>query len=76
MVQELKKNYRDLKSLWIVNKPDISYKVNEEKLIRGTNGIEEGAIFCTENGYLTKPIIILTSHNLRSFYPFSILTKI
>ncbi len=35
------KNYRDLKSLWIVNKPDISYKVNEEKLIRVTNGIEE-----------------------------------
>lgn len=35
------KNYRDLKSLWIVNKLDISYKVNEEKLIRVTNGIEE-----------------------------------
>lgn len=35
------KNYRNLKSLWIVNKPDISYKVNEEKLIRVTNGIEE-----------------------------------
>ena len=32
--------------------------------------------FAPKNGYLTKPIIILTSHNLRSFYPFFILAKI
>jgi len=35
------KNYRDLKGLWAVNKPDIFYKINGEKLIRITNGIEE-----------------------------------
>lgn len=35
------KNYRDLKGLWTVNKPDISYKINEEELIRITNGVEE-----------------------------------
>ena len=35
------KNYRDLKGLWTVNKPNISYKINEEELIRITNGVEE-----------------------------------
>lgn len=35
------KNYRDLKGLWIVNKPNISYKINGEELIRITNGVEE-----------------------------------
>lgn len=35
------KNYRDLKGLWTVNKPNITYKINGEKLIRITNGIEE-----------------------------------
>ena len=35
------KNYRDLKGLWTVNKPNISYKINGEELIRITNGIEE-----------------------------------
>ena len=35
------KKYRDLKGLWAVNKPDISYKINGEKLIRITNGVEE-----------------------------------
>ena len=35
------KNYRDLKGLWTVNKPNISYKINEEELIRVTNGVEE-----------------------------------
>lgn len=35
------KNYRDLKGLWMVNKPNISYKINGEKLIRITNGVEE-----------------------------------
>ena len=35
------KNYRDLKGLWVVNKPDISYKLNGGKLIRITNGVEE-----------------------------------
>lgn len=35
------KNYRDLKGLWTVNKPNISYKINGEKLIRITNGVEE-----------------------------------
>ena len=36
----------------------------------------KGAIFCTENGYLTKSTIISSFHHLRSFYPFSILDKI
>lgn len=35
------KKYRDLKGLWTVNKPNISYKINEEELIRITNGVEE-----------------------------------
>ena len=35
------KNYRDLKGLWTVNKPNISYKINGEELIRITNGVEE-----------------------------------
>lgn len=35
------KNYRDLKGLWTVNKPNISYKINGEKLVRITNGVEE-----------------------------------
>lgn len=35
------KNYRDLKGSWTVNKPNISYKINEEELIRVTNGVEE-----------------------------------
>lgn len=35
------KNYRDLKGLWVVNKPEISYKLNGEKLVRITNGVEE-----------------------------------
>ena len=35
------KKYRDLKGLWTVNKPNISYKINEEELIRVTNGVEE-----------------------------------
>lgn len=35
------KNYRDLKGLWAVNKPNISYKINGEELIRITNGVEE-----------------------------------
>lgn len=35
------KNYRELKGLWAVNKPNISYKINGEKLIRVINGIEE-----------------------------------
>lgn len=35
------KNYRDLKGLWAVNKPDISYKINGEKLTRITNGVKE-----------------------------------
>lgn len=35
------KKYRDLKGLWTVNKPNISYKINEEELIRITNGLEE-----------------------------------
>ena len=35
------KNYRDLKGLWTVNKPNISYKINGEKLVRITNGGEE-----------------------------------
>ena len=35
------KNYRDLKNLWTVNKPNIFYKINGEKLIRITNGEEE-----------------------------------
>ena len=40
VVVEFKK-YRDLKGLWTINKPNISYKINEEELIRITNGIEE-----------------------------------
>lgn len=40
-VAEEFKNYRDLKGLWTVNKPNISYKINGEELIRITNGIEE-----------------------------------
>ncbi len=40
VVVEFKK-YRDVKSLWTVNKPNISYKINEEELIRITNGVEE-----------------------------------
>lgn len=35
------KNYRDLKGLWTVNKPNISYKIDGEELIRITNGVEE-----------------------------------
>lgn len=35
------KNYRDLKGLWVVNKPEISYKLNGEKLVRITNGVEQ-----------------------------------
>ena len=35
------KNYRDLKGLWTVNKPNISYKINGDELIRITNGVEE-----------------------------------
>lgn len=35
------KNYRDLKGLWTVNKPNISYKINGEELVRITNGVEE-----------------------------------
>lgn len=35
------KNYRDLKRLWTVNKPNISYKISGEELIRITNGVEE-----------------------------------
>ena len=35
------KNYRELKGLWIVNKPNISYKISGEELIRITNGVEE-----------------------------------
>lgn len=35
------KKYRDLKGLWTVNKPNISYKINGEELIRITNGVEE-----------------------------------
>lgn len=35
------KNYRSLKGLWTVNKPNIYYKIKEEELIRITNGIEE-----------------------------------
>lgn len=35
------KNYRDLKGLWTVNKPNISYKIKGEELIRITNGVEE-----------------------------------
>ena len=35
------KNYRNLKGLWTFNKQDISYKLNGEKLIRITNGVEE-----------------------------------
>lgn len=35
------KIYRDLKSLWTINKPDVSYKISGEKLIRITNAIEE-----------------------------------
>ena len=35
------KKYRDLKGLWTVNKPEISYKLNGEKLVRITNGVEE-----------------------------------
>lgn len=35
------KNYRDLKGLWTVNKPNISYKISGEKLVRITNGVEE-----------------------------------
>ena len=35
------KKYRDLKGLWTVNKPNISYKINGEKLVRITNGGEE-----------------------------------
>ena len=35
------KNYRDLKGLWTVNKPNISYKINGEKLVSITNGVEE-----------------------------------
>lgn len=35
------KNYRDLKGLWTVNKPNISYKINGEELIRITNSVEE-----------------------------------
>ncbi|MGN1153860.1 MAG: class I SAM-dependent DNA methyltransferase, partial [Candidatus Gastranaerophilaceae bacterium] len=35
------KNYRDLKNLWTTNKPNISYKIDGEKLIRITNGVEE-----------------------------------
>ena len=31
--------------------------------------------FAPKNGYLTKPIIILTSQRLGSFYPFSIPSK-
>lgn len=34
-------NYRDLKGLWVVNKPEISYKLNGEKLVRITNGVEQ-----------------------------------
>lgn len=34
-------NYRDLKGLWTVNKPNISYKINGEELVRITNGVEE-----------------------------------
>lgn len=40
VVVEFKK-YRDVKGLWTVNKPNISYKINEEELIRITNGVEE-----------------------------------
>lgn len=40
VVVEFKK-YRDVKGLWTVNKPNISYKINEEELIRVTNGVEE-----------------------------------
>ena len=35
------RNYREAMALWKVNKPDISYKLNGEKLIRITNGVEE-----------------------------------
>ncbi len=35
------KNYRDLKGLWTVNKPNISYKISGEELVRITNGVEE-----------------------------------
>lgn len=40
VVVEFKK-YRDVKGLWTVNKPNISYKINEEELIRIINGVEE-----------------------------------
>lgn len=40
VVVEFKK-YRDVKGLWTVNKPNISYKINDEELIRVTNGVEE-----------------------------------
>lgn len=35
------KNYRDLKGLWAINKPNISYRMSGEQLIRITNGVEE-----------------------------------
>ncbi|WP_428058681.1 N-6 DNA methylase [Candidatus Avelusimicrobium faecicola] len=35
------KNYRDLKGLWTINKPNISYRMSGEQLIRITNGVEE-----------------------------------
>lgn len=35
------KNYRNLKGLWTINKPNIYYKINVEELIRITNGVEE-----------------------------------
>lgn len=35
------KNYRDLKSLWTINKPNISYNLIHDKLVRVTNGTEE-----------------------------------
>lgn len=35
------KNYRDLKHLWTVNKPNIFYKLIQDKLVRVTNGTEE-----------------------------------
>lgn len=35
------KNYRDLKGLWAINKPNISYRMSGDQLIRITNGVEE-----------------------------------
>ena len=51
------KNYRDLKGLWTVNKPNISYKINGEELIRkNTTGSVRQTLSFTSMGNIKIPL--------------------